>query len=135
MIDNLRCLLSQHNLLNNNYRFLLMVSGGSDSICLLEVFSRLFPVKTLAVMHINYSLRGIESDLDAKFVQDITQAKNMLFFYKKVIINKKDSNLQQKAREIRYSYANTILKKHDFHYIVSGHHFNDLLETFFLKLF
>ncbi|MDP4853120.1 MAG: hypothetical protein NWR22_08055, partial [Saprospiraceae bacterium] len=52
--------------------FLLGVSGGSDSMCLANLFLK--SGLKFGVIHINYSLRGSESDEDMNFV--ITWAKN-----------------------------------------------------------
>ena len=48
----------------------MAVSGGPDSVALLSVLASLAPAKrlTLSALHINYGLRGEESEEDARFV-------------------------------------------------------------------
>ncbi len=51
-------------------RYLLAVSGGLDSVALLELFVRTVGVAGVAVAHYQHGLRGLEAEGDAIFVQD-----------------------------------------------------------------
>ena len=111
-------------------RFLIGVSGGNDSMAVLNlaVESKL----EVSVAHINYQLRDEESERDYKIVEEYCKINNLNFYYKKV---KLDSlkNLQNKAREIRYKYYNEIISQENLDYIITGHHQNDDHETFLLN--
>ena len=61
-------------------RFLLGVSGGIDSMCMAELFkgSSLHP--GFAIAHVNFSLRGEDSDGDETFVRDWAASNGVEFF-------------------------------------------------------
>ena len=115
---------------HKDINYLLGVSGGLDSMFLLYSFHQLnLPIE---VAHINYQLRGQESDLDALLVEDFC-SKNKIPFHLKNInlkeyLEKKGGNLQAIAREVRYSFFNEIL---------IGNHDNNItkIPEYFLKLF
>jgi tRNA(Ile)-lysidine synthase len=116
--------------------YLLGVSGGLDSMFLLYAFHQLnLPIE---VAHINYQLRGQESDLDALLVEDFC-SKNKIPFHLKNInlkeyLEKKGGNLQAIAREVRYSFFNDIQSSYDNSLLVTAHHQDDQMEHFWLML-
>jgi tRNA(Ile)-lysidine synthase len=111
--------------------FLLGVSGGSDSMCLANLFLK--SGLKFGVIHINYSLRGSESDEDMNFV--ITWAKNndIECFVKVIdtpfILSNQGGNVQQMARDFRYSFFEETRSKYHFDFICTAHHASDWLET------
>ena len=50
---------------------ILAVSGGPDSMCLLWAMKELLPKEQLFVVHVNYQLRGAESDKDQRLVEEV----------------------------------------------------------------
>ena len=68
-------------------RFLLAISGGADSMVLLDLFkdSKL----KFEVAHINYQLRGIDSDKDQELVEQICQHNNIPFHL--YLVSEKDN--------------------------------------------
>ena len=132
--------LEQH--LNNNFSFLkdkkllLAVSGGIDSIILLELFHQL--KYKIAVLHCNFSLRGLESDGDEAFVKAFCYAKKIPVFIqnfdtKQFAIDYKLS-IQVAARKLRYDWFYEQLNEHNFDFILTAHHLDDNLETFIINL-
>lgn len=116
-------------------KFLLAISGGVDSMVLLDLFSQ--KKLNFAVAHMNFGLREA-ADEDENFIKKIAQNKAISFFSKKVdTLNfKKENSLstQMAARELRYAWFDELCKKYDFDYTVTAHHANDQVETFFLNL-
>ena len=111
--------------------FLLGVSGGSDSMCLANLF--LNCGLNFSLIHINYSLRGDESDEDMDFVTSWA-AKNDIQCFVKVldtpfILSNHGGNLQQIARNFRYAFFEETRLKFQFDYICTAHHASDWLET------
>ena len=53
-----------------NYPLLIAVSGGADSIALLQIMRKFYPPKALCVLHFDHQIRGEESIRDAQFVRD-----------------------------------------------------------------
>lgn len=136
-------LLSQLKLyIEENFSFLkkkkllIACSGGLDSVVLMHLMKDLnFEI---ALAHCNFSLREKESDGDEMFV--IGLAKNMeipvfveTFDTKKFAKNHKVST-QMAARKLRYNWFNEILENFKYDYLLTAHHLDDDLETFFINL-
>jgi tRNA(Ile)-lysidine synthase len=110
-------------------------SGGLDSTVLLSVLhANNFNVNAI---HVNYHLRGEDSNLDEAFIRDFCQQQTIPFEVKSVALAEKladAGNLQQLAREIRYNWFEEIISKNNESYIFLAHHLDDQVETFFLNL-
>lgn len=123
-------------------KLLLGVSGGVDSIVLLDLFSRLKEEYKLhiVVAHLNHNLRGKNSLLDAEFVRKIALSKKLIFKCKTLrknnFLNKigSKSNLQEKARIARYQFFLQVAKKHQTTKILTAHQADDQVETFLMRL-
>lgn len=116
--------------------YLVAVSGGLDSMLLLHLLHELgAPVQAL---HVNYRLRLQESELDAQLIEDYcTVQKIPLHLYRVTDAEQKalkNSNLQAKARKIRYTYFDQISTAFPNSLICTAHHADDQVETFFLQL-
>ncbi|MBU2018007.1 MAG: tRNA lysidine(34) synthetase TilS [Bacteroidetes bacterium] len=112
-------------------------SGGVDSMVLLHLLMK--PANTLHVLHVNYRLRGKDSDLDQKIVEAFC-SENKLPLHVYVVSDQelkklKKNNLQAKAREIRFGFFKETIKNIGLKSVYLGQHKNDQIETFFLRLF
>ena len=116
-------------------KYFLAVSGGADSMALLHVFSSLqLPIE---VLHVNYHLRGNDSDLDQKLVEDFCEKNKIPFHLHSVFLKEKlkqGGNLQALARQERYTFFEKKQNKNPNAYVVLAHHQNDQIETFWLQL-
>lgn len=116
-------------------RYFVACSGGVDSMVLLHVLHKLG--KRVSALHVNYLLRGEDSEADQDFVEQTCKEKQIPCHVKRVDLNKylgvTGGNLQDEARKVRYSYFETFKLKHDYK-IVLGQHADDQVETFFLNL-
>ncbi|MBB6372717.1 tRNA lysidine(34) synthetase TilS [Chryseobacterium shigense] len=117
-----------------NHSYLLAVSGGADSMVLASLFQCLG--FTYQVAHINYRLRGEDSDLDQKTVQDFCEKNHVPFHLYQVSEKDKkpENSIQLWAREIRYSFFREIREQENLEFLVTAHHLNDQLETFIINL-
>lgn len=114
--------------------YLLAVSGGADSMVLSYCFNQLrLPFQ---IAHINYKLRGEDSDLDQKVVRDFCEKNSItLHVYEVSEIDKKPENsIQLWARELRYAFFKQIRERENLDFLVTAHHLNDQLETFIINL-
>ncbi|MDH6251184.1 tRNA(Ile)-lysidine synthase [Chryseobacterium sp. H1D6B] len=127
--------------LTENQSYLLAVSGGADSMVLLQLFSDLEYTQNencsnIQVAHINYKLRGEDSESDQKVVQDFCEKRNIKFHLYKV--SEKDhqpeNSIQLWARNLRYRFFKDIQEKENLDFLVTAHHLNDQLETFIINL-
>ena len=124
------------NLVRNpeNHRYLLAVSGGADSMVLASLFQGLGLVYQIA--HVNYKLRGEDSELDQKTVQDFCEKNHIQFHLYKVSEKDKkpENSIQLWARELRYRFFREIQNQEELEFLVTAHHLNDQLETFIINL-
>lgn len=130
----------QHNnenvLFDRNDSILLTVSGGIDSMTMLNLF--LEHEYNIGVAHCNFMLRGKESDMDQDFVRNIADKNNIKFhtisFDTQQVASEKKISTQMAARELRYEWFNQIAQKYSYTKIATAHNLNDLAETFFINL-
>lgn len=115
---------------------LVGVSGGADSVVLLHML-----VKSgykCIVAHMNFNLRGADSDGDEEFVRQLAETHNCTFECKSVdtigFSETTGQSIEMAARELRYNWFRELMTKHSISSIVVGHHKNDSIETFFLNL-
>ncbi len=124
------------NLLQNpeSNNFLLAVSGGADSMVLSQLFYSL--ELKFQVAHVNYHLRGADSDADQQLVQDFCSENNIPFHVYEVSDNdqKPKNSIQTWARNLRYDFFRKIQNAENLDYLVTAHHLNDQLETFIINL-
>ena len=89
-----------------------------------------------SIAHCDFSLRGKESDFDAKFTEDFAKSLNVWFYQKKFNTKKYKTinhlSIQMAARELRYKWFDELLVNYD--YVLTAHHLDDQLETFFINL-
>ncbi|MGM0545460.1 MAG: tRNA lysidine(34) synthetase TilS [Bacteroidota bacterium] len=115
-------------------RFIIAVSGGADSVCLLHLFTQLDIDGVVA--HVNYQKRGTASDQDAQLVRKL--ADQWGFSYELLEADPKDAqgqNFQQWARDVRYRFFRDLVSKHGADGIALAHHRDDQVETILQKMF
>lgn len=114
---------------------LLAVSGGIDSMVLVDLFSKLD--FKLGIAHCNFQLREEESNGDEEFVKTQSKKYTIKGHYKsfdtKNYSEEKKISIQQAARELRYNWFNELLEKEGYDYLLTAHHLDDSLETFLIN--
>jgi tRNA(Ile)-lysidine synthase len=117
-------------------RLLLAVSGGVDSMFMWSLIHNLGI--DYGIAHVNFKLRGVESDDDEKLVKRIAKARNIPFYQleknTKEIADEKSISIQMAAREIRYAWFDELMEAHNFDFLCTAHHLDDSIETFFINL-
>ncbi len=127
--------LSQNRLCKPADKILVTVSGGLDSMVMLNLFKR--AGYEVVVAHCNFQLRGAEADGDEQFVQAKCKALAVPCVTKRfdtaayASVNK--VSVQVAARELRYAWFEEIRQTHPLAYIATAHHVNDSMETVLLK--
>lgn len=114
---------------------LLTLSGGKDSMTLFHAFVSLgYP---FAVAHVNFGLRGEESDADELFVQRVCEKKGVPFHSLKAhgIKKLRGESTQMWARRVRYDFFNKICAKESYDWVATAHHGGDNLEHFLIYLY
>ena len=122
-------------------KILVAVSGGRDSMALLDILCRLTKsgnITSLAVAHFEHGIRGEASRLDAAFVQSYCEARMIPFFvgHRDVPRYAKQNklSLEQAARILRYDFLRASKEKIGAHCIALAHHADDQAETMFLHM-
>jgi len=136
MLDRVRDYIKEHELIQFGQSVLVGVSGGLDSMVLLHVLRDL--ACEVHIAHVNYQLRGEESDGDEAFVRSYAADKLIPFQVLHADPNLKESeserSFQEVAREIRYAFFHDVAKKQGIEHIAVAHHQDDQAETVLLKL-
>ena len=127
-----------------NYKFsflkekklLIAISGGVDSVVLTHLFHQLNFDISLA--HCNFNLRGIESDKDETFVENLGENLDVKTFTSSFETEKyaeeNQLSTQVAARNLRYDWFEKLINLHLFDFVITAHHLDDNLETFFINL-
>ncbi|WP_281185466.1 tRNA lysidine(34) synthetase TilS [Trichlorobacter lovleyi] len=115
------------------------VSGGADSVALLDLLATLpgFPL-TLVVAHLNHCLRGAESDGDQQFVQQLADRYQLPCELRCVDISQlarqQRLSLEETGRTARYAFFDELRTRHHAAAIAVAHHSDDQAETLLLRL-
>ena len=133
--------IKKYNMINNGDKIVLGVSGGPDSIAMLNILKDLKKSGSLEceliVAHVNHQIRE-EANNDEKFVQDYC-VKNRLKFCVERIDAKKYANnnkigLEEAGRNLRYNFFNEVMKINNANKIAIAHNKNDKIETIIMNV-
>jgi len=119
---------------------LVCVSGGADSMCLLEVMRHIsyeYGFK-VAVAHYNHELRGDESDRDETFVMNVCEAHDIPFYSGRGDVanyaKKRGLSIEEAARDMRYDFFNDTAAVTGALKIATAHTMDDNAETVIINL-
>lgn len=117
-------------------RILIAVSGGLDSVALLHLLNK--AELKIGVAHINFKLRGYESDCDESFVKVLADQYELPFysvhFATSDFAEKEGISIQMAARQLRYEWFEKIAASNKYDFVATAHHLDDQIETFFINL-
>lgn len=132
--------IKDKNLIEKNDRVVIGVSGGPDSIFLLEVLLYIKDEFNLSIfpVHINHLYRGKEAERDENFVREIGKKYNLEVFVKRksmeALAKEEKITLEEAGREIRYSFFDEVMEKTKSNKIALAHNLDDQIETFLFRL-
>jgi len=131
-----RSYIAENQLCSSDNRILVTVSGGIDSIVLLDLF--IHEKYFCGIAHCNFKLRGEESDEDELFVRELAKHYDIPFFSKSFDTSEyaemNNLSIQMAARELRYEWFEELRQEQGYDLITTAHNKNDILETFLLNL-
>lgn len=116
-----------------NSKIVLGVSGGPDSVCMLDVFVKLSKKYgfSLVIAHVNYHLRAQESIKDEKFVTKLAKKYKLPI----EILDWNGKTIDENSlRNVRYDFFEKVRKAHKFDFIAVAHNKNDQVETFLMRI-
>ena len=120
--------------LNKKDIIVVGVSAGPDSMALLYILNDLRKKigYKIIVAHVNHNVRK-ESVEEAEFLKKYCNDADIIF--EMMTINKYgDDNFHNEARNIRYNYYDSLIKKYKANYLMTGHHADDLIETILMRI-
>jgi tRNA(Ile)-lysidine synthase len=135
-MNNIEIHIHQHLPPKSDQKVFLAISGGLDSV----VLFRLLQAQKVNVhlLHVNYNLRGEDSIQDEKFIRELAKVNavplSVLNYNMKEHLAELGGNLQNEARKIRYSFFQNYLTQEPKSILMTAHHFDDQMETFFMHL-
>ena len=120
-----------------NEELLLAISGGIDSVVMLDLFDNIGV--QYAIAHCNFKLRFDESDDDEMFVRQLAHKYNVEVFIglcsASEYAKKHSLSIQEAARELRYAWFNKVCSHNNYTTVAVAHNNDDRVETFFINLF
>lgn len=136
LIKKIKKNISENSIIDEKDRILVGLSGGPDSIFLLYILHNYFN-NQLIIAHINHKLRGVDSDLDEKFVRTISQKLKIPLYVIREDIrklsNENKKSIEEVGREVRFSFFDKTLKVENFNKIALGHNLDDNVETILIN--
>ena len=133
--------IKKYNLIENGDKIVIGVSGGPDSIALLNVLLEIKKDKIIdfgmVVCHINHMIREEAND-DEEYVLNFCKRYNIEFYARRIEIEKiaKESKIgtEEAGRIARYEFFNEILEKTSSNKIATAHTANDNAETVLMNI-
>lgn len=132
----------KYNLVENGDKVVVAVSGGPDSITLLDILNKIKKYGKIkfeiVIAHVNHQIREEAID-DEKFVQEYAKNNNIKCYVKRIdVINYADNNkmgLEESGRKVRYEFFDEVMQKENANKIAIAHNKNDKIETIFMNIF
>ena len=136
MLEKVREYIQKENLIKDNTKIIVGLSGGMDSMVLLDILT-LLGYSCIAA-HCNFHLRGEESNRDEIFVKKWCKSIDIPFTSINFDTNQyaldRKISIEMAARELRYNWFATMRKHYQDNYIAVAHHKDDSVETVLLNL-
>ena len=114
------------------------LSGGADSMVMLMLLKNSSLDLRICAAHVNFHLRGDESDEDERFVTEWCRKNDIQIEVKHSdtykYANERRLSVEMAARDIRYGWFYELAKERNIKYIAVAHNANDNAETLLLNL-
>ena len=125
MIEKVKETIKKYNLIENGDRLVLGVSGGPDSITMLDILNKL--------------KNSDESTDDEKYVENYCKKNGIKFYLQRIDVNEYANNnkmgTEEAGRKIRYEFFDEVMKVTNSNKIAIAHNKNDKIETIIMNIF
>ena len=135
--------IKKHSMIENGEKVVLAVSGGPDSICMLDILNDIKNDETIdinfeiVVAHVNHMIRK-EAEEDEKYVKKYCEEKQIEFYSKSIDVQKMANNnkigVEEAGRKARYDFFDEILEKTNAQKVAIAHNKNDKVETVLMHI-
>ena len=134
--EKVKYFINEHHLLDKDKKYIVALSGGADSVCLLLLLKKLH--YQIEAAHCNFRLRGDESYRDEEFCVNLCHALQIplhrIHFETKEYAHLHKISIEMAARDLRYSYFENLRKDIQAEGICIAHHQEDCVETILINL-
>jgi tRNA(Ile)-lysidine synthase len=139
MLKKILRFIKENSLFSAGGTVVVAVSGGADSVALLDILASLPELKlNLVAAHMNHLLRGAESDGDEEFVRKLAESYGVPILVKRVDVaesaRRERRSLEDAGRVARYAFFDEVAALHQAHAVALAHHADDQAETVLLRL-
>lgn len=128
--------IERQQLFNPSRKVILAVSGGIDSMVMVDLFQR--SRIPFMIAHCNFGLRGIESDGDELLVGSIAGKYKVSFvtkcFNTTEYAQEHNLSIQVAARDLRYEWFSSLAADENIETVALAHHADDVAETMLINL-
>lgn len=133
MLNKVKETIEKYNLIDKDDKIVVAVSGGPDSISLLDILYKLN--YNICVAHVNHGLRE-NAVIDQKFVEDFCNKRNIPCFVKQIKLKelKDKMTLEEAGRKERYDFFYEVMKSQKCNKIATAHNSNDNAETVIMNI-
>lgn len=144
--------IQKYNLINDKDKIVVAVSGGPDSICLLDILKNIQKERCIltpsqntsqnktfeiVVAHVNHMIRK-EASKDEQYVKNYCKKNEIEFFSKSIDVKKlahtNKIGTEEAGRLARYNFFEKVLEKVKATKIAIAHNKNDKIETIILHM-
>lgn len=109
------------------------VSGGVDSMVLLDIARKHLPREYIIVAHLHHMLRGNASDRDEAFVRAYCREHVLTYASERqdiaALARKEKSSIEAAARRYRYQFLARVYQDYHAECLITAHHLDDRIET------
>lgn len=140
LVEKVKRTIRHYSLLEKGDKVVVGLSGGPDSMALLNVLWSLQDAYDLTLIpaHLNYGMRGKESEDDLAFCEQAAARYGFALISESVdlpaLIKERGLSPQAAAREIRYDFFQRTARENGASRIALGHHADDQAETLLMRL-
>ena len=138
VLNQVKKTISRFGMIDPGDRVIVAVSGGPDSVCLLDVLRKLMGELdiSLVVAHYNHGQRPKEDDAETEFTRQLAASLDLPFESENAPPFKEGpgASLEERARDARYGFLLKVKRKESAQKIALGHNLNDQAETVIMRL-
>ncbi len=132
--------INEHNLAEQGASILVAVSGGADSVCLLDVLNRIKKSNGFKIYaaHLNHGIRGAEADRDEAFVKKLCASMGVKCFSERADVPRIAAQMnlteEEAGRNVRYEYFSRLCAENKIDLVATAHNKNDQAETVLMRI-
>lgn len=132
--------IRENSMLMTGDRIIVGISGGADSVCLLQILKLLQPEYSLYIgaVHVHHGIRKESAEADLEFAKELCKRLDVEFFEYRIdvplLAHKNGLTIEEAGRRARYDAFRDAMKRTASNITAVAHHRDDLAETVLMNL-